>query len=103
MYEKKFDSFKEGREDKEGHFIVDKWAGSDTVFKLYFPDPTESYVRGITVNSKKGGSFSTIMDSMTSSNFLSIYNVPFDLVRVIYDQNSIIFTLLILTGSKPWY
>ena len=80
LYTAAYDGFSEGRQDKEGTFVVDALAGSRTSFKVFFPDLTESYVRSLSVSSKAAGSFTTIMDSQTSSQYLSVYDVPFDTV-----------------------
>ena len=80
LYTAAYSGFSEGHQDKEGAFVVDALAGSMTTFKVFFPDLTESYVRSLSVSSKAAGSFTTIMDSQASSQYLSVYDVPFDTV-----------------------
>ena len=80
LYRQAYDGFAEGRGDKEATFVVDSLAGRDTSFKVFFPDLTESYVRGLSISNRAAGSFSTIMDSQASSQYLSVYDVPFDMV-----------------------
>ena len=79
LYTAAYEGFTEGREDKDDNFVVDSLSGYQTSFKLYFPDLTESYVRGLSISNSAAGSFNTIMDSEASAQHLSVYDVPFDL------------------------
>ena len=79
LYTAGYQGFTEGREDKEDNFVVDSLSGHQTSFKLFFPDLTESYVRGLSISNTAAGSFNTIMDSEASAQHLSVYDVPFDL------------------------
>ena len=38
----------------------------------------ESYVRALVVDSERGGSYNTVMDSSSAYHFLSVYDVPYD-------------------------
>ena len=75
-----YDSFQEGKNDKEDHFTVDLYSGRDTSFKLYFTDLVESYIKSISIENDAGSTFNTIMDSRMSLHYLSVYDAPFDQV-----------------------
>ena len=78
IHESDYLSFEEGRDRKVGHFVVDRFARRETQFRVYFRDQLESYIRALTVDSEVGSSYSTIMDSSTSSHYLGVYDVPYD-------------------------
>ena len=75
-----YNSFQEGMNDKDDHFTVDLHSGRDTSFKVYFTDLVESYIKSISIESQKGSTFNTIMDSRMSLHYLSVYDAPFDQV-----------------------
>ena len=93
LYNQAYPGFLEGRSDQEGTFVVDPLAGKDTSFRVFFPDLTESYVRSLSVSSRETGSFNTIMDSQASSQYLSVYRVPFDLVSLSSQYSSLALLL----------
>ena len=58
--------------------MVDDYSGKDTNLKIYFPDPIESGIKTASVSNQNGTTYNTIMDSHSTSHFLSLYDVPYD-------------------------
>ena len=75
-----FEGFREGLQEKIGQFTVDKFAGKDTSFKLYFTSPVESYVKYLALENDKGRLYNTVMDNRMSLHYLSVYGAPLDQV-----------------------
>ena len=58
--------------------MVDDYSGKDTNLKIYFPDPIESGIKTASVSNQNGTTYNTIMDSHSTSHYLSLYDVPYD-------------------------
>ena len=80
MFESQLASFDGGSQIEVGRFQLDKYSNKSTDLKVYFPEPSESYVKTLSVTDEQGKSYSTLMDSSSFLHYLSVYDVPFDQV-----------------------
>jgi len=88
--------------------MIDKYIGRNTFFDCYALNPTNidnSYVRGLSLEDQKGKKFLKLDDSSALYNSLSVYGVPFELVRFIAIQQKFspsLFYCNLKSGPKYW-
>jgi len=58
-------------------FILDKYSGGSTDFNVFALNPMENFLKGMSLQDKRGNTYSDIMDSLQYFHIFSIYNVPF--------------------------
>ncbi|TRY76241.1 hypothetical protein TCAL_07999 [Tigriopus californicus] len=68
--------------EETGSFVIDKYVGRDTQFKVFAANEGEGFVKSITIIDRQGQQYGGLHDTLAAFRTFSVYRVPYEL-----DQN----------------
>jgi hypothetical protein len=78
LYEKHYQPHQEGVYQEQDSFVVDKYSGGATDFNVFsLSSSSENYLKGMSLQDRRGNTYSDIMETLQSYHIFSIFNVPF--------------------------
>jgi hypothetical protein len=78
LYEKHYQAHQEGVYQEQDSFVMDKYSGGATDFNVFsLSSSSENYLKGMSLQDRRGNTYSDIMETLQSYHIFSIFNVPF--------------------------